>query len=47
MNQWYIFFMSFGCLLILLSYQATSPLLVILSGVLIAGYGAYKVFKKK
>lgn len=49
MEQWYIFLIGFGALLIVMSYQMPNPLLLILSGLMMAGFGAYKVWggKKK
>lgn len=47
MSQWYLFLISFGCVLIVLSYQATSPILVVISGCVVAGFGAYKLWRGK
>ena len=47
MKQWSLFFISFGCILIMMSTYMAQPLLLILSGVAVAAFGFYQLFKGK
>ena len=47
MIQWYMFMISLGCLIIMLSTYASSPVAFMVIGLVIAVIGAYKIFKKK
>lgn len=47
MKQWDLFLISIGCILIMLSYLMPNPLLLIISGILISGYGVSRLRKDK
>lgn len=43
MKQWSLFLISIGCVLIMLSYMMPNPILLILSGLILAIAGAVKL----
>ena len=46
MKQWSLFFISFGGILIMLSYTMPNPLFMIVSGLVVAGLGIIQLRKK-
>lgn len=47
MKQWDLFLISIGCVLIMLSYLMPNPLLLIISGCVITGFGVIRLKKDK
>lgn len=47
MKQWDLFLISIGCLLVMLSYLMPNPILLILSGVIITGFGFKRLRKDR
>lgn len=46
MKTWSLFFISIGCIFIMMSYQMPNPIYLILSGLVLVGFGVYQLRKK-
>lgn len=47
MKQWSLFFISIGCVLIMLSYMMPNPILLVISGIAVIAFGVYELKKTK
>lgn len=47
MNKWDVFYISFGCLLIMLSYTTSTPIPIVVSGFAVALLGVFRIYKGK
>ena len=47
MKEWNLFLICIGAIFIMMSYLMENPLLLIVSGIVVAGYGFYRIKQSK